>query len=84
MSKDSSAYRSVGYIHVRDGKARTDREGEVGEVELVRTLVAGKGKPSGRFFGSIVQVSVVERIGGVQYPPRRDNSKAAMKAKDTL
>jgi hypothetical protein len=62
MSKDSSAYPSVGYIHVRDGEARTYREGEVGKVELVRTLVAGKGMPSGGFFGSIVQVSVVEPI----------------------
>src|SRR5215208_5761860 len=80
MFKDSSAYRSVGYIHVRDGKARTYREGEVGEVELVRTLVAGKGKPSGRFSGSIVQVSVVQRIGGVKYPPRRDNSQSSYKS----
>ena len=54
MSKDRSAYRSVGYIHVRDGKARGDGEGEVGEVELVWALLAWKGKPSGRFFGSIV------------------------------
>ena len=74
MSKDCSAYRSTRYIHVRDGKARTDREGEVGEVQLIRTFVAGKGKPSGRFFGSIVLVSVVEGIGAVKYYPRRDNS----------
>ena len=74
MSKDRSAYRSVGYIHVRDGKARSDGEGEVGEVELVRTLIAWKGKPSGRFFGSIVEVSVVERKRAVKYSPRRDNS----------
>ena len=47
MSKDRSAYRSVGYIHVRDGKAHSDGEGEVGEVELVRILLAWKGKPSG-------------------------------------
>ena len=35
MSKDCSTYRSVGYIHVRDGKARTNSEGEVGEVAEV-------------------------------------------------
>jgi hypothetical protein len=62
MSKDCSAYRSVSYIHVRDGKAHSDGEGEVGEVELIRSLLAWKGKPSGRFFGSIVQVSVVKCI----------------------
>jgi hypothetical protein len=54
MSKDRSAYRSVGYIHVRDGEARGDGEGEGGEVELVWALFAWKGKPSSRFFGSIV------------------------------
>jgi hypothetical protein len=54
MPEDRSVYRSVGYIHVRDGKANSDGEGEVGEVELVRILLAWKGKPSGRFFGSIV------------------------------
>jgi hypothetical protein len=74
MSKDCSAYRSVGYIHVRDGKAHSDGEGEVGEVELIRSLLAWKGKPSGRFFGSIVKVSVVECKRTVQYSPRRDNS----------
>jgi hypothetical protein len=47
MSKDRSAYRSVGYIHVRDGKAHSDGESEVGEVELVWALLAWKGKPSG-------------------------------------
>jgi len=47
MPEDRSAYRLVGYIHVRDGKARSDGEGEVGEVELVGTLVTWKGKPSG-------------------------------------
>ena len=61
MSKDRSAYRSVGYIYVRDSEGRTDCEGEVGEVLLVRALLAGKGKPSGRIFGSIVLVGVVER-----------------------
>src|SRR5215216_3997677 len=72
MSKDRSAYRLVGYIHVRDGKARSDGEGEVGEVELVRTLVAWKGKPSGRFFGSIVlgKRSGVQTSCGVFPTPR--------------
>ena len=74
MSKDRSAYRSVGYIHVRDGKARGYGEGEVGEVELIRILPIRKVKPSGRLFGSIVLVSVVECILGVKYSPRRDNS----------
>ena len=73
MPKDCLAYRSVGYIYVGDGKARSDRKSEVGKVELIRTLLAGKGKPSGRFFGSVVQVSVVECIGGVKYCPRRDH-----------
>jgi hypothetical protein len=75
MSKDCSTYRSVGYIHVRDGKASSDGEGEVGEVELIRILLARKVKPSGRLFGSIVLVSVVERKGAVKYSPRRDNSQ---------
>jgi len=74
MSKDCSAHRITGYIDVRDGNARADRKGEIGKVALRRTLLARKGKPSGRFFGSIVQVSVVERIGGVEYSPRRDHS----------
>ena len=74
MYKDCLAHRIVGNIDVGDGKARADRKGEIGKVALLRTLLAGKGKPSGRFFGSIVQVSVVERIGGVKHPPRRDNS----------
>ena len=69
MSKDCSAYRSVGYIHVRDGKARSDSEDEVGEVELIRILLAQKGKPSGRLFGSIVKVSVVECIRAVKHSP---------------
>ena len=74
MSKDCLAHRIVGYIDVGDGDARADRKSEVGKIALLRTLLAGKGKPSGRFFGSIVQVSVVERIGGVKYSPRRDHS----------
>jgi hypothetical protein len=76
MSKDCLAYRWVGYSHVRDGKARADGEGEVGEVQLLWALLARKGKPSGRFFGSIVQVSVVQRIGDVKYSPRRDHSQS--------
>jgi hypothetical protein len=74
MSKDCLAHRIVGYIDVGDGKARADRKGEIGKVALLRTLLAGKGKPSGRFFGSIVQVSLVERIGGVKYFPCQDHS----------
>jgi hypothetical protein len=76
MPKDCSAHQRVGYVHVGDGKARTDREGEVGEVQLVRTLLAGKGKPSGRSFGSIVQVSVVECVGGMKHSPRRDHAQS--------
>jgi hypothetical protein len=74
MSKDCSTYRSVCYIHVRDGKAHSDGEGEVGEVELIGILLAREGKPSGRFFGSIVLECVVERKRAVKYSPRRDNS----------
>ncbi len=74
MPKNCSAYRSVCYIHVRDGKAHSDGEREVGEVELIWILLAWEVKPSGRLFGSIVLVSVVECKGGVKYPPRRDNS----------
>jgi len=53
MPKDRSAYRSVGYVYVRDGKARTDRESEVGEVRLIWTLLARKDKAAGRFFKPI-------------------------------
>jgi hypothetical protein len=74
MPKDRLAHRIVGYIDVGDGKARAYRKGEIGKVALLRTLLAGKGKPSRRFLGSIVQVSVVERIGAVKYSPRRDHS----------
>ena len=74
MSKDCLAYRIVSYINVGDGKARTDRKGEIGKVALPWTLLAGKIKPSGRLFGSVVKVGVVERIGGVEYCPRRDHS----------
>jgi hypothetical protein len=63
MSKDCLSHPTVSYIDVGDGKARADRKGEIGKVALLRTLLAGKGKPPGRFFGSIVQVSVVERVG---------------------
>ena len=74
MSKDCLAHRIVGYINVGDGKARTDRKGEIGKVALLWTLLAGKVKPSGRLFGPVVKVGVVERIGGVEYCPRRDHS----------
>ena len=74
MSKDCLAHRIVGYIDVGDGKARADRKCEIGKVALLRSLLTGKGKPSGRFFGSIVEVSVVERIGSVKYSLRRDHS----------
>ena len=70
MSKYCSAHRIFRYIDLGNGNARADSEGEIGKVALRRTLLAGKGKPSGRFFGSIVQVSVVERIGGIEYSPR--------------
>src|SRR5215216_1062718 len=73
MPKDCSAHQRVGYVHIGDGKARTDR---VGEVHLVRTLLAGKGKRSGRSFRSIVQVSVVECVGGMKHSPRRDHAQS--------
>src|ERR671933_1278045 len=76
MSKDCSAYRWVGHFHVRDGKARADGEGKVGEVQLLWAPLTRKGKPSGRFFRSIVQVSVVECIGGTKHSPRRDHSQS--------
>ena len=74
MSKDCSAHRIFRYIDVGNGNARADRKGEIGKVALRRTLLAWKRKPSGRVFGSILLVSVMERVGGVKYPPRRDNT----------
>jgi hypothetical protein len=83
VSKDCLACRIVRHIDVGDGKARADRKSEVGKIALLRTLLAGKGKPSGRIFGSIVLVGVVERVGAVKYPHAESTPNAAMIARDT-
>jgi hypothetical protein len=63
VSEGCPAHRLAGYIDVGDGKARADGEGEIGEVALLRTLLAREVEPPGRFLGSIVEVGVVESVG---------------------
>src|SRR5215203_6720202 len=73
MSEYRLAHRIVGHVDVGDGEARAHRQGEIGEVALLRALLAGEVEPSGRFFGSIVHVGVVERVGAVRYSPGREH-----------